>query len=140
VWATDEVAACFGPGDHGSTYAGQPLALSAARATLAVLEAMDAPSVVAGKEQEVRALLAELPGVDHVRGRGLLLGIELSPEGLAGRTGAEVARACLDRGLILNGITPTALRIAPPYTISDEHLAEGVGIIADVLADRPEEA
>jgi predicted acetylornithine/succinylornithine family transaminase len=140
VWATDEVAACFGPGDHGSTYAGQPLALSAARATLAVLEEMDAPAVVTAKEQVLRALLAELPGVDHVRGRGLLLGIELTPDVLGGRTGPEVARACLDRGLILNGITPTALRVAPPYTISDEHLAEGVGIVAAVLADRPEEA
>ncbi len=140
VWATDEVAACFGPGDHGSTYAGQPLALSAARATLAVLEEMDAPAVVAAKEQTLRALLAEVPGVDHVRGRGLLLGIELTPDVLGGRTGPEVARACLDCGLILNGITPTALRIAPPYTISGEHLAEGVGIIAAALAARPEES
>ena len=135
VWARDEVAAAFGPGDHGSTYAGQPLALSAARATIAELEAMDAPLVARQKEAVIRELLLNVKGVDHVRGRGLLLGIELSEEGLAGRTGAEIARACLDRGVIVNGITPTALRIAPPLIISNDELAEGIGFIADVIAE-----
>lgn len=135
MWARDDVAASFGPGDHGSTFAGQPLALAAARATLGILEEMDAPAVVAAKEITVREMLAGLDGIDHVRGRGLLLGIELTPEGLAGRTGAQVARACLDEGLVLNGITPTALRIAPPYNISEAHLAEGIAIIGSVLAD-----
>ena len=139
VWARDEVAAAFGPGDHGSTYAGQPLALAAARATLDTMQAMDAPAVVAATGERLRSMLAAIPGVAHVRGRGLLLAIEIEPDTLAGRTGPEIARACLDRGLIVNGITPTALRIAPPYTIADDHLAEGAAIIADVLGDRPEE-
>ena len=69
----------------------------------------------------------------------LLLALELTPDALAGRTAADLARTCLDRGLVVNGVTPTALRIAPPYLVSDEHLVEGVGIIAEVLADRPEE-
>ena len=76
-----------------------------------------------------------------MRGSGLLLGIELTVDALAGRTGPEIARACLDRGLILNGITPTALRVAPPFIITDEHIAEAVGIISSVLeaaADGPE--
>ncbi len=135
VWARDDVAAAFRPGDHGSTYAGQPLALAAARATLDALIAMDAPAVVSKKSLNLRALLDDLPGVDHVRGRGLLLAAELTPEALGGRKGAEIALACLDRGLVVNGVTPTALRLAPPFIITDAELAEGVAIIGEVLED-----
>jgi len=133
VWARDDVAAAFGPGDHGSTYAGQALALAAARATLNELERIDAPAVARRHEARLRELLSGVEGVAGVRGRGLLLAIELAPDILAGRTAPEIARACLDLGLICNGITPTALRIAPPFVISDEQLVEGVNIIAAAL-------
>lgn len=135
IWARDEVAAAFVPGDHGSTYAGQPLALSAARATIAELEAIDAPAAALRIEAALRAGLEPLSGVDHVRGRGLLLGVELNDVGLAGRTGAEIARACLDRGLILNGVTPTALRLAPPFILTDDQIAEAIAIMAAVIAE-----
>jgi acetylornithine/N-succinyldiaminopimelate aminotransferase len=135
VWARDEVAAAFGPGDHGSTYGGQALALSAARATLTELEAIDAPALAQRLEGVFRHHLEALPGVDHVRGRGLLLGVELNDEGRAGRSGAEIARACLDKGMICSGVTPTALRLAPPFVISDQQIEYGVGVLADVLAD-----
>lgn len=140
IWARDDVAAAFGPGDHGSTFAGQALALAAARATIGRYEALDAPTLVRDREAVLRSRLAGVEGVDHVRGLGLLLGIELTPAALAGRTGAEVARACLDRGLILNGITPTALRIAPPFIVSDHQIDEAVGILAAVLSSSPEPA
>lgn len=133
MWARDEIAAAFGPGDHGSTYAGQALALAAARATLDTYVAIDAPALVRDKEVKLRSGLATLDGVAHVRGRGLLLGVELSPEVLAGRTGPEVARACLDAGLVLNGITPTALRIAPPYIVTDDQIDEALTILDRVL-------
>jgi len=135
IWARTDVAAAFKPGDHGSTYAGQPLAMAAARATLDTMIKMDAPSVVAARGALLTSLLEALPGVDSVRGRGLLLAAEMSPEALHGRTGPEIARACLDRGLIVNGITSTALRLAPPYIISDAQLQEGVSIIGSVLED-----
>ena len=54
--------------------------------------------------------------------------------GLAGRTAPDVARACLDAGLVVNGVTPTALRLAPPFTVSSDELAEGVEILAGVMA------
>ncbi len=135
IWARTDVAAAFKPGDHGSTYAGQPLALAAARATLDTMIEMDAPAVVGAKGALLASLLDTLPGVDSVRGRGLLMAAEMSPDALHGRTGPEIARACLDRGLIVNGITPTALRLAPPYIISDAQLQEGVSIIGSVLED-----
>lgn len=133
VWARDDVAACFGPGDHGSTFAGQALALAAARATIDSYTAMDAPAVVQRTEAKIRARLADVDGIDHVRGRGLLLAIELTAQSCARKTAPETARACLDEGVILNGITPTALRIAPPYTVSDDEIDEAVGVIAKVL-------
>ena len=94
-WARAEVADAFGPGDHGSTFGGQPLALSAAQATLAVMEAED----VCGRAQRAGALLtaglAALPGVVSVRGAGLLLAAQLGAAGGQGGGGAGArAPAC----------------------------------------------
>lgn len=135
VWATADVAAAFGPGDHGSTFAGQPLAAAGAREVLRIMEEMDAPRKARERGAELTVLLEAIPGVSSVRGLGLLLGVELDAAALAGRTAGEVARACLAAGLVVNGVTPTALRLAPPMTISSDELVEGVGILASVLAE-----
>jgi len=135
VWASAEVAAAFSPGDHGSTFGGQPLAASAAREVLRVMEEIDAPACAAVRGAALTSLLAALPGVTAVRGLGLLLAAELDPDVLDGRTGADVARACLDAGLVVNGITPTALRLAPPLTVTDDELVEGVAILGAVLSE-----
>ena len=135
VWARPEVAAAFGPGDHGSTFAGQPLALAAARAVLETMEAMDAPAVARAKGETLRAGLEALGGVERVRGQGLLLAAELTPEARADRTAPEIARACLKRGLVVNGVTSTALRFAPPFVVTDAELAEGTAVIESVLGE-----
>ena len=57
----------------------------------------------------------------------------MTPDVLADRTAVAVARACLDAGLIVNGVTSTTLRLAPPLTVSSGELAEGIGILDDVL-------
>jgi acetylornithine/N-succinyldiaminopimelate aminotransferase len=77
--------------------------------------------------------LRALPGVATVRGLGMLLGAELTPEVLDGRVAKDVANACLDAGLVVNGVTSTAIRFAPPLNISDAHLQEGIDIFASVL-------
>ena len=136
VWARAEVAAAFGPGDHGSTFAGQPLALAAVRAVLAELQAMDAPAVVSRLGATLTELLESLGGVTSVRGRGLLLAAELSEEARAGRSAKDITSACLEQGLVINGVTPTALRMAPPFVASAEQLAEGCSILAAVLEHR----
>ena len=133
VWARPDVAAAFVPGDHGSTFAGQPLALAAVRAVLAQMQAMDAPAAATRLGATLRGRLLEIDGVDSVRGRGLLLAAELSEEARAGRSAKDIASACLDRGLVVNGVTPTALRLAPPFVVSTEQLAEGCSILAGVL-------
>ncbi|MDQ1366841.1 MAG: acetylornithine/N-succinyldiaminopimelate aminotransferase, partial [Acidimicrobiaceae bacterium] len=76
-WATAEVADAFKPGDHATTYGGQPLATAAARATLAVMEAEDVPARARVAGERLQRALAGLPGVQSVRGVGLLLAMEL---------------------------------------------------------------
>ena len=134
VWASAEVAAAFKPGDHGSTFAGQPLAAAAAREVLRILTEIDAPSLAAQRGAELVAALQGLEGVESVRGLGLLIGVELTAACLQGRTAADVARTCLDAGLIVNGVTSTALRLAPPLTITPAEIIEGVAILASVLS------
>lgn len=139
VWATDAVAAAFKPGDHGSTFAGQPVALAAARAALDTYIEIDAPTLVAEMGSYLAKRAESCVGVDKVRGQGLLLALELSPAALAGRTAKDIATACLDRGLIVNGVTPTALRLAPPYIVTKQHMDEAIEIISDAIASGPKE-
>ena len=134
-WARAEVAAAFGPGDHGSTFGGQPLALAAARATLAVMEAED----VCGRAQRagtrLAAGLARLPGVVSVRGAGLLLAAELA-QPVAG----EVTEAALAHGLLVNAVRPDAVRVAPPLLVSDGEIDAALDILAAALGDVLSEA
>jgi predicted acetylornithine/succinylornithine family transaminase len=127
-WATREVASAFKPGDHGSTYSGQPMAASAARAVLAVMRRIDAPALAARRGAELRAKLESVPGVASVRGMGLLLGVELT----AGNS-AAVQAALLDAGLVTNNVTPTALRLAPPITVSSAEIDEAVAMIGAAI-------
>jgi acetylornithine aminotransferase len=71
-----------------------------------------------------------LPTVVDVRGWGLLLAAELAP----GIDSAAVARACLERGLIVNAVTPTALRFAPSLLVTDDEITEAVRILDAVLS------
>ncbi len=130
-WAKAEVAEVFVPGDHGSTYGGQPFATAAARAVLAELEAIDAPALAAAQGQRLADALADRPGVTSVRGLGLLLAAELRP-GLASK---DVAAAALAAGLIVNPVTPTALRLAPPLTVTDDEVDRAIAILGAVLTE-----
>ena len=135
-WALRGVASAFQPGDHGSTFGGQPLAAAAAAATLGVMEAQDTPRRAAAAGARLAAGLVALPGVTEVRGLGLLLAAELDAEVLARFDGAakNVQAALLDAGLVVNAVTPTALRFAPPLLVSDADVDEAIAILTRVLA------
>src|SRR5947209_6219690 len=128
-WARADVADAFVPGDHGTTFGGQPLAAAAARATLAVMEAEDVPA----RARRAGALLAEglagLPAVTSVRGRGLLLAAELD-----GRPSKDVNAAALARGLVVNAVTPTAIRLAPSLLVTDAELDQALAILEAALS------
>jgi len=128
-WARAEVADAFRPGDHGTTYGGQPLATAAARATLAVMEAEDVPTRARVAGARLRRDLVALPGVRSVRGRGLLLAMELY-----GKMASRVATLALAGGLVVNPVTETALRLAPSLLVTPDELDEAVAILAAVLA------
>ena len=138
-WARADVAEAFVPGDHATTYGGQPRAASAARATLAVMEAEDVPARARRAGARLTEELLTVAGVASVRGLGLLLGVELA-DGLDAR---EVAADALARGLVVNAVTPTALRLAPSLLVSDEEITRAVQLIAAALharLDQPEDA
>jgi predicted acetylornithine/succinylornithine family transaminase len=133
-WARAEVAAVFEPGDHATTYGGQPLATAAARAVLRVMEAEDVPQRATAAGAALGDALAALPAVTGVRGLGLLLAVELDVERL-GVSAGQVAAELLARGVVVNAVTPTALRLAPSLLITDDEIAEAVQRIAAVLDD-----
>ena len=129
-WARRDVAAAFEAGDHATTFGGQPLA---ARAALAVLDVMEHENVPQRAEQQGKRLVAallEVPGVVDVRGVGLLVAAELAP----GIEAGPVAQRCLDAGLVVNAVTPTSLRFAPPLLVTDDDIDRGIAILRQVLA------
>ena len=130
-WARADVADAFGLGDHGFTYAGQPLAARAALTVIDEMTRLDAPALAERQGARLRAGLAALPGVVEVRGRGLLLAAELG----AGRDAKVVNAALLRNGLVANAVTATAVRFAPPLTVTDDEIDRAVAIVASVLAE-----
>lgn len=132
VWARREVAAAFRPGDHATTFGGQPLAASATSAVLRTMEAIDAPTLAVARGEELAGQLLGIDGVIETRGLGLLLAAELDT-GAIGRNGPEIATACLEAGLVVNGVTATAVRLAPPLVVTSDQISEGLAIFASVL-------
>jgi len=130
-WARRDVAAAFTPGDHGSTFGGQPLACAAALATLAELQRIDAPGLATRTGSYLAERLEAVAGVASVRGKGLLLAAVLEP----GLDASAVTLAALGQGLVVNAPVPGVLRLAPPLTVSVAEVDEAVGILGAVLED-----
>jgi acetylornithine/N-succinyldiaminopimelate aminotransferase len=128
-WARREVAAAMRPGDHATTFGGQPIAAAAARAVLAIMEREDVPARATRAGARLTAALEALPQVELVRGLGLLLAAELRP----GLDAKVVSDAALRAGLVVNAVTPSSLRFAPPLLVGDDEIDEGVAILAGVL-------
>ena len=117
----------FTPGDHGSTFGGNPVCCAAA---CAVVDAIDESllSNVRDRGAELAAGLATMPGVTGVRGEGLLLGVTLD------RPVAAVVDSCRDRGLLVLSAGPDVLRLTPPLVLGSAEVEEGLGVIRSVLA------
>jgi acetylornithine/N-succinyldiaminopimelate aminotransferase len=122
----DEAAGAFEPGDHASTFGGNPVTCAAA---CAVCDAVDDELLtdVRAKGDLLRRRLAAFPSVEEVRGRGLLLGVSLD------RPAGDVVDACRERGLLVGSAGPDVLRLTPPLTISAEELEQGLELLEEVL-------
>jgi acetylornithine/succinyldiaminopimelate/putrescine aminotransferase len=92
---------------------------------------MDAPAQARAKGKMLSDALSKLPQVVEIRGRGLLLGVELQ-SGIDAKTAQSML---LDRGLVTNAVTASALRLAPPITVLDSEIATAVELITSVLAE-----
>lgn len=127
-WAKTEVAEAFEPGDHATTYGGQPLATSAARAVLREMEAQDVPARAVRAGQRLTDGAAAIAGVKEVRGLGLLMAVELD-----GHDAKAVASRLMELGVIVNAVTPTALRLAPSLLISDGEIGIALSKLQEAL-------
>ncbi|MDO8491741.1 MAG: aminotransferase class III-fold pyridoxal phosphate-dependent enzyme, partial [Dehalococcoidia bacterium] len=132
IMATDK-AAVFKPGDHGSTFGGNPLACAAAYAAVNYIIEHEIPARVArvGRYLMIRldAFRTKYDFVTEVRGRGLLVALQFNRA-----IADQVVEACLKQGLLLNPVKPDALRFMPPLIITETEVDEAVVILDRVLA------
>jgi acetylornithine/N-succinyldiaminopimelate aminotransferase len=123
----DTVAGAFVPGDHGSTFGGNPVACAAA---CAVCQTVDDELLADVRDKGAWLVdrLCALPSVADVRGAGLLLGVEL-----AGREPSEVIDACREKRLLVGAAGEGTLRITPALTITRDELGRALAILEEVL-------
>jgi acetylornithine/N-succinyldiaminopimelate aminotransferase len=133
ILASEKVLKAFAPGDHGTTFGGNPLACAAANATLSVLVEEDLPGNAAkmgtymltalnGLKAKYPALIAE------VRGQGLMIGMKLT------KPGKDLVNACMAAGALINCTAGDVLRFVPPLNIGKQHVDEMVAILDKVFA------
>ncbi len=133
MMAREEIAACLVPGKHASTFGGNCLACAAAIATIEAIEEdnllQQAVEMGQYAQDRLRALKDKHPVIDHVRGIGLMIGIQLT------RAGAPFVAKCLERGLRINCTHDTVIRFMPPMIVTKEQIDQAVDIFDSVLAE-----
>ena len=132
--ATDMVAQAFGPGSHGSTFGGNPLACAASLAVIRVVlgsQLLDKIQTVGSYlKKGLEELKNRVPLIKEVRGKGLLQGIELSIDG------KPVVQDCLTRKVLINCTAERVLRFIPPLIISRKDVDQLLKVLSDVLIKR----
>jgi len=128
-----ERACVFAPGEHGSTFGGNPLACAAGYATLKFFLEHNIADNCRRVGEHLMARLEGLKGkfdfILDVRGRGLLVAVGFSSD-----IADSVVKACLERGLLLNALRPSVVRFMPPLIIGEKEVDEAIAILEDVLA------
>jgi acetylornithine aminotransferase len=115
--ALGDSADLFRPGDHGSTFGGNPVATAAGLAVIETIEKKDLLARVAQVGVELMAEIAMIEGIKSVRGAGLLIGVEFSDP-----IAKKVAAQCEKNGLLVNGNSESVIRLAPPLVITDAEI------------------
>jgi len=130
--AKREVMELFTPGDHGSTFGGNPLAAAIGKEALDILIEEDLPnrSAVMGKYLLAKLRAINSPLITDIRGAGLFIGIEIDPSQASAR---EIVEMLMDRGLLSKETHETVVRLAPPLIISREQIDWSVDQIKEVL-------
>jgi acetylornithine/N-succinyldiaminopimelate aminotransferase len=128
--ALGKAADLFQPGDHGSTFGGNPVTTAAGLAAIKFMESQKILKKVEKQGVYLMTELAVIPGVAEVRGAGLLLGIELET-----KKASDVALALQNEGVLVNAANPTTIRIAPALIVTDAQLKKFVSIFKKVMSD-----
>jgi ornithine--oxo-acid transaminase len=127
-----DVLGVLKPGEHGSTFGGNPLACAVGRAVIRLLATGEFQQRSARLGAHLHARLSELVGrgLAEVRGRGLWAGVDITPGGLSGR---EASAALAAKGVLCKETHGNTLRIAPPLVVTEEDLDRGIDAIAEVV-------
>ena len=129
-----ENVSVFSPGEHGSTFGGNPLVCAAACATLKYIIDHNIPAQVKRVGNyfmtKLKSLKQQFDFITEVRGRGLLIALEFNQE-----IAEKLVLACIDRGLLVNKVKPNALRFMPPLIITEKEVDKAVVILRDVLGE-----
>ena len=128
--ALGKAAELFQPGDHGSTFGGNPVTTAAGLAAIKFIETQKLLKKVEEKGSYLIQELALIPGVKEVRGAGLLIGIEL--ESL---NSSDVANSLRAAGVLVNAANPTTIRIAPALIVTDAQIEKFISIFKKVMSD-----
>jgi len=127
--ALGNAAELFQPGDHGSTFGGNPVTTAAGLAAIEFIETRDILSKVQKQGEHLIQELALIPGVKEVRGAGLLIGIEL--ESLKA---SDVSDAMREAGVLVNAANTTTIRIAPALIVTDAQITKFISIFRKVIS------
>jgi acetylornithine aminotransferase len=129
--ARGEAATLFKPGSHGSTFGGNPLACTAALTTIDIIESEDlcrnADEIGARIRNNLQRALAETEGVRDVRGKGMMIGIELD------RPCGDLVKTALEAGLLINVTADNVVRLVPPLVMSAAEADELTGALAPMI-------
>jgi acetylornithine/N-succinyldiaminopimelate aminotransferase len=128
--ALGKASVLFQPGDHGSTFGGNPITTAAGLAAIKFLESQKLLKKVEKQGAYLMQELALIPGVAEVRGAGLLLGIEL--ENLKS---SDVVAALQKEGVLVNAANPTTIRLAPALIVTDAQIKKFITIFKKVMSD-----
>lgn len=132
IVASGPAAGVFGPGSHGTTFGGGPLACRAGLETLAIIEEENLLANAAAQGERIRAglarALADVPGVVAIRGQGLMIGVELD------RPCGELVKMALEARLLINVTQETVIRLLPPLVIDAQEADEIVARLAPCVA------
>jgi acetylornithine/N-succinyldiaminopimelate aminotransferase len=129
-----EQCSVFSPGEHGSTFGGNPLVCAAAYAALKYMIEHNLPAQAKRSGNyfmtQLEGLKQQFDSIADVRGRGLLIALEFNQE-----IGDKLQLACADRGLLVNRLKPNAVRFMPPLIVTEKEVDKAVGIVKEALGD-----
>ena len=132
--AKEHVASAFEPGDHGSTFGGNPLACAAG---LAVMEAMINDNLVKNSEEmgfyfldKLSTLAQKYDFVKEIRGKGLMIGIQLSMD-----KAAEIKNKCFEKGYLIGSVGSNILRLLPPLIITKDDIDGMVNVLDNIFRE-----